>query len=126
VKEKQTEATMANRANSGVPEVTVREAHERLSQPGSDAMLLDVREAWEYMPRRAQGAMNIPMSQMRTRAGEVPTDLEVLVICEHGSRSAQVVQFLKRQGHSRVANVAGGTDQWEQAGLPMERGPEQQ
>ncbi len=117
---------MANRANSGVPEVTVREAHERLSQPGSDVMLLDVREAWEYMPRRAQGAMNIPMSQMRTRAGEVPTDLEVLVICEHGSRSAQVVQFLKRQGHSRVANVAGGTDQWEQAGLPMERGPEQQ
>lgn len=117
---------MANRANNGVPEVSVREAHERLSQPGSDALLLDVREAWECAPRRAQGAVNIPMSQMRMRAGDVPTDREVLVICEHGSRSAQVVQFLKRLGHSRVTNVAGGTDQWEKTGLPMERGPAQQ
>ena len=109
-------------ANNEVSEVSVREAQERLSQPGSDAMLLDVREAWEFKPRRAQGAVNIPMSQMRARAGEVPTDRDVLVICEHGSRSAQVVQFLKRQGYSRVTNVAGGTDQWEKQGLPMERG----
>ncbi len=117
---------MANRANNGVPEVTVREAHERLSRPGSDALLLDVREAWEYATRRAQGAVNIPMSQMRTRAGEGRPIASVLVICEHGARSAQVVQFLKRLGYSRVTNVAGGTDQWEKAGLPMERGPEQQ
>jgi rhodanese-related sulfurtransferase len=109
-------------ANERVPEVSVREAHERLSQPGADAMLLDVREAWEYTPRRAHGAVNIPLSQLRARAGEVPTDREVLVICEHGARSAQVVQFLKRLGHSRATNVAGGTDQWEKQGLPMERG----
>ena len=108
-------------ANNGVPELNVREAYERLSQSGSDAMLLDVREVWEYQPRRAQGAVNIPMSQLRTRTSEVPTDREVLVICEHGARSAQVVQFLKRLGYSRVTNVAGGTDQWEKQGLPMER-----
>lgn len=110
-------------ANNGVPSVTVREAHERLGQPESDVLLLDVREPDEYVPRRAQGAVNIPMSQMRARAGDVPTDRDVLVICEHGTRSAQVVQFLRRLGHSRVTNVSGGTDQWEKQGLPMERGP---
>ena len=103
--------------------MTVREAASRLAEPDSTAILLDVREPYEYVPRHATGAVNIPMSQFVARIAEVPQDREVLVICEHGSRSAQVVQFLRRLGHTRVTNVSGGTDQWEKQGLPMERGP---
>jgi rhodanese-related sulfurtransferase len=109
-------------ANDDVPAITVREAVERLAQPDTDAVLLDVREAYEYAPRRAKGAVNIPMSQIQRRLDEVPRDRELLVICEHGSRSAQVVNFLRqRLGLTRAINVAGGTDAWEQQGLPMER-----
>ncbi len=110
-------------ADDGVSSISVREAAERLAQSGVDALLLDVREAYEYAPRRAKGAVNIPMSQLQRRLDEVPRDREVLVICEHGVRSAQVVTFLRqRLGLTRAINVTGGTEEWERLGLPMERG----
>jgi rhodanese-related sulfurtransferase len=108
-------------AANDVPSITVREAAERLAQPEADALLLDVREAYEYAPRRAKGAVNIPMSELQRRADEVPRDREVLVICEHGVRSAQVVKFLQQLGLTRAINVTGGTEAWERQGLPMER-----
>lgn len=114
---------MSTAKGDDVPSVSVREAADRISQPSGDALLLDVREAYEYKPRRARGAVNIPMSQLQRRMDEVPRDRELLVICEHGTRSAQVVQFLRqRLGLTRAINVDGGTDAWERAGLPMDRG----
>jgi rhodanese-related sulfurtransferase len=104
----------------GAPSVTVREASARLGSHERDALLLDVREVSEFVPRHATGAVNIPMSQLQRRVGEVPTDREVLVICEHGNRSVDVTRFLRAQGVSRALNVDGGTEEWEQARLPME------
>ncbi len=109
-------------AVNDVPSMNVREAAERLAKPDVEVMLLDVREVYEYAPRRAKGAVNIPMSQLQRRLDELPTDRELLVICEHGVRSAQVVKFLRRRlGLTRAINVTGGTEEWERQGLPMER-----
>lgn len=106
---------------ASVPEMTVREAASHLADPEASAVLIDVREPYEYQPRRARGAVNIPMSEFVARIGEVPREQDVLVICEHGSRSLNVVRYLMRQGFTRAINVDGGTEMWEAAGLPMER-----
>ncbi|HEY7341476.1 MAG TPA: rhodanese-like domain-containing protein [Ktedonobacterales bacterium] len=105
---------------ASLPEMTVREAASHLAEPDTTAILLDVREPYEYVPRHAQGAVNIPMSQFVARIVVVPKDREVLVICEHGSRSQDVVRYLMRQGYTQAINVDGGTEMWEAAGLPME------
>ena len=81
----------------GAPSITVREATARMQGAQSDALLLDVREVYEYVPRHPTGAVNIPMSQLQRRVGEVPKDREVLVICEHGNRSVNVTCFLARK-----------------------------
>lgn len=107
---------------NAVPEMTVREAAAYLADEQHNAVLIDVRERDEYQPRHAQGAINIPMSEFVARIAEVPQDHEVLVICEHGPRSKNVVTYLMRQGYTQVVNVDGGTDLWEQAKLPMEYG----
>ncbi|HEY7094684.1 MAG TPA: rhodanese-like domain-containing protein [Ktedonobacterales bacterium] len=104
----------------GAPSITVREASARMQDEKRDTLLLDVREVYEYVPRHPTGAMNIPMSQLQRRVGEVPKDREVLVICEHGNRSVNVTRFLRVQGVSLALNVDGGTEEWEQARLPME------
>jgi rhodanese-related sulfurtransferase len=104
----------------GAPSITVREANARLQDAQRDALLLDVREVYEYVPRHPTGAVNIPMSQLQRRVGEVPQDREVLVICEHGNRSVNVTRFLRAQGVVHAFNVDGGTEEWEQARLPME------
>jgi rhodanese-related sulfurtransferase len=99
-------------------EVSPDAAHDAVSRDG--ALLLDVREPWEYEQQRIPGALFIPMGEVIQRVEEIPADREVYVYCKVGGRSARVVDYLRRQGRERVANVAGGIDAWVQAGLPVE------
>jgi rhodanese-related sulfurtransferase len=109
---------------AGVPGISAREAWERLHDaeaPGAP-LLVDVREAWEYEDGHAQGAVNVPLSEFRQRWSKLPRDRDLLMICHVGERSLMAARFLRQQGIERVANVEGGTDDWEVAGLPMQRG----
>ena len=81
--------------------------------------LLDVREQDEWDAGHAPEAVHIPMRQLGDRAGEVPRDREVFVICRSGARSAQVTVALNQAGWA-AKNVDGGMMGWEQAGRPME------
>src|SRR5262249_20605996 len=106
-----------------IPEITVRAAWQRLSDANSQpsALLIDVREAWEYTGEHAAGAVNLPLSALRAREGEVPRDRDILLICQVGQRSMMAARFLRQQGGERVFKVEGGTDAWETAQLPLER-----
>jgi len=110
-------------ASTSVPEISPHEAWRRLSDAGAPPapVLVDVREAWEFVAGHAHGAVNVPLSAFRERFGEIPRDRQVLVICHVGQRSMLAAKFLRQQGFARVANVEGGTEVWEQAGLPLER-----
>lgn len=110
-----------------IPQVDVRETQRRVKDGGQngeqlDAVLIDVREQWEYLQERAPGATLIPLSQFVQRYGEIPRDREVLLICHSGQRSFRAAMFLRRQGYEQVGNVSGGMEAWAMAGLPVERG----
>lgn len=75
-------------------------------------VLLDVREAWEFQTCHIDGSQLIPMATIPARLGELDADAEVVVICHHGMRSAQVGRFLEHQGFQRVINLTGGVAQW--------------
>jgi rhodanese-related sulfurtransferase len=102
-----------------VPEVTVREAWQRMGSHTHPVALVDVRETWEYQEGHAKDATSLPLSELWQRVGEVPRDREVLLICHSGQRSLLAAKFLQRQGVAQVANVLGGTEEWERVGLPM-------
>jgi len=110
-------------AATPIGSITVREAWARLSDESVNPVpaLIDVRETWEYAEGRARGAMSIPLSELRARYQEVPRDRDVFFICHSGQRSYVAARFLAQQGSTRVHNVEGGTEEWEAAGLPMER-----
>jgi rhodanese-related sulfurtransferase len=107
---------------AGAPEVSSREA---LEKQGAGALLVDVREPWEYVEVRAPGALLIPLGEFTRRYGELPRDRDLLMICHSGYRSMQAANFLLRQGYASVENVMGGMEEWEYAGLPIERGQPQ-
>ena len=111
------------RDGTPVAAITVREAWKRLSDAHAHPAptLIDVRETWEYATGRAQGAVSIPLSELRARYQEVPRDCDVFFICHSGQRSYAAARFLARQGVTDVHNVEGGTEEWEAAALPMER-----
>jgi rhodanese-related sulfurtransferase len=104
---------------SSVP-AEVSPGDARAAVGGGEALLLDVREQWEWDEQRIPGAVHIPMGEVPGRLEEIPADRDVYVYCKVGGRSARVVDYLRRHGRERSANVAGGIDAWAEAGLPVE------
>jgi rhodanese-related sulfurtransferase len=111
--------------NRPIPTVDVQEASRRLAEAGASEdgpLLVDVREADEYLAVRADGARLFPLSQFVVRYQELPMDRPLLMICAAGGRSGQATAFLLANGWEDVANIAGGTGSWVAAGLPTRTG----
>jgi len=105
-----------------LPTIDVLEAERRLREDPARPLLVDVREANEFADVRAPGAVLLPMSAFAARAGELPKDRPLMIVCHLGGRSAAAAAFLLRSGWPDVVNVAGGMDAWERGGLPIRRG----
>jgi rhodanese-related sulfurtransferase len=105
-----------------LPSIDVTEAERRMREDPAGPLLVDVREANEFADVRAPGAVLLPMSSFAARAGELPRDRPLMVVCHLGGRSAAAAGFLIRSGWPDVVNVAGGMDAWERGGLPIRRG----
>ncbi len=88
----------------------------------SNIYLLDVRTPGEYQQVRLESARLIPINQFAKRLAEVPKDRPILVYCAVGSRSAQVVNYLARQGYPELYNLSGGIYAWAQKGYPVLQG----
>ncbi|MCB9794606.1 MAG: rhodanese-like domain-containing protein [Alphaproteobacteria bacterium] len=69
------------------------------------AQLVDVRTAAEFGSGHLQGALNIPVSELSRRLGEVPRDRDVVVYCRSGGRSAQAAVILQGAGLTAVHDL---------------------
>ena len=95
-----------------VGELTPREFLDRRER-GEDMTLLDVREDWELEKAPVPTeVVHIPMGEISGRLSELDPNKETVVICRSGGRSAQVAQYLERQGFGKVFNLSGGILAW--------------
>jgi NADPH-dependent 2,4-dienoyl-CoA reductase/sulfur reductase-like enzyme/rhodanese-related sulfurtransferase len=69
--------------------------------------LLDVRNPPEIAVESVEGALNIPLPQLRARLGELPRDKEILVICRSAQRAYYATRILLQNGF-RAKNISGG------------------
>ena len=79
---------------------------------GVELTLLDVREDEELALCAIDGALHIPMQEVRRRIPDLPRNQPLVVMCHHGGRSDQVAQFLRGHSFTNVHNLAGGIDSW--------------
>lgn len=93
-------------------QVTPTELQEYLEIATARPLLLDVREDWEFEECHIEGAQHLPMNRIPGEYHQLDPAREIVVICHHGMRSAQVVQFLEKKGFKNVMNLAGGVDAW--------------
>ena len=75
-------------------------------------LLLDVREPWEFEICHIDGSINIPMGQIPQQLEQLEAANEIVVICHHGIRSQNVIQFLQQQSVDVLVNLDGGVDAW--------------
>ncbi|HUI27821.1 MAG TPA: rhodanese-like domain-containing protein [Candidatus Kryptonia bacterium] len=92
-------------------QISPRELKQRIER-GDHLVVLDVREPEEWALARLAVAVHIPMGEIAGRLHEIDPDQEIVVVCHHGIRSAQVASFLAQRDFPRVLNLAGGIDSW--------------
>ncbi|MCA1295269.1 FAD-dependent oxidoreductase [Paenibacillus sp. alder61] len=70
-------------------------------------VLVDVRTAIEYANGHIEGAVNIPVDELRHRLGELDHSKEIWVYCQVGLRGYTASRILKQKGYW-VKNLTGG------------------
>ncbi|MEO7217778.1 MAG: MBL fold metallo-hydrolase [Gemmatimonadaceae bacterium] len=83
--------------------------------------VIDVRNKDEWTSGHIDGAVLIPLPEFHNRLDEIPRDRPVLVLCEHGSRSAAAAATLDAWGFDDVHDLVGGFYEWEATGHPVAR-----
>lgn len=94
-----TDITMISISAEELNDLFTKEAHFQL---------LDVRETYEFEDINIGGEL-IPMNEIPREYTKLPKDIQTVVICKSGIRSAHVIEYLKREhGFSNLANLHGG------------------
>jgi phage shock protein E len=102
-------------AAAGLPDRDPALAH-RLVAAG--AVLVDVRTPEEFAGRHLDGAVNIPVDELKTRLGEVDEltggdkNKPIVVYCQAGGRAGRAKGVLVGAGHPQVTNL-GGIGDWD-------------
>jgi rhodanese-related sulfurtransferase len=109
------------RRSTGGPWVNPAQATHLINR--EDAVIIDVREAAEFVAGHVLGARNVPLARL-----DAPTpDLlkrkarPVIVYGDAADRAGKAAAALKKHGFTRVTNLSGGLKAWQDAGLPLEK-----
>jgi hydroxyacylglutathione hydrolase len=91
--------------------LTKAELRHRLDTKDNMA-LLDVRNPGEVADGRIDRAVNIPLSRLAERLGELDRNRAVVIYCASGNRSMTAASVLSAAGFSDVSDVLGGYSDW--------------
>lgn len=102
-----TKVLAATETNHDLEELSVS-AFKTTLQQTPDTILLDVREASEYMIGSIAGACHIPIGQLEQRLIELDLTKSIIVYCQQGIRSRAAAAILRAAGALKVYSLAGG------------------
>ncbi len=91
-------------------------------------VLLDVREPAEFKEGCIGNACNVPRGVLEFKVDPtypacdkalLDRNLQVLVYCKTGGRSALAAHTLKQLGYGMVISLAGGIESWKESGFSV-------
>jgi len=105
---------------SGIWEVRPDWLEENLQQ----VQIIDVRETEEFngVLGHIPGARLIPLGTLVSSSSELSKEQPLVTVCRSGARSAQASVLLRKEGFTKVANLAGGMQRWREQRLSVENG----
>ena len=77
-----------------------------------NSLLIDVRSAAEFNAGNIEGAVNIPVDEIRDRLHEIPRNKKLYIYCEAGLRGYLAQRILRQSGFEEVYNLSGGYASW--------------
>lgn len=113
-------------AKSNISEWDAATAARELDSRSDDIVLLDVREPAEFVDGCIGNACNVPRGVLEFKVDPtypaceknlLDRNLEILVYCKTGGRSALAAHTLVQLGYSKVISLAGGIESWRLCGF---------
>jgi cysteine synthase/rhodanese-related sulfurtransferase len=88
----------------------------------SKPLVVDVRPAGQFADVHIPGSINIPQSDLASRAGELPPDRSspIVMVCGIGKFSKYTTLYLKSMGYRNVRSMKGGINEWVRKNQPVE------
>jgi molybdopterin/thiamine biosynthesis adenylyltransferase/rhodanese-related sulfurtransferase len=89
-------------------------SNEAIAFVAQGALLLDIREWFEFEADHLSQAINLPLDQLATKARAYIPDANtsILAYCQKGHRSMQAVRQLRTLGYANSYSLSGGIDAW--------------
>lgn len=86
-----------------------------------ETVVIDVREPHEFIRSHIENAQNIPLGKLEEQlsALEKYKNRTVLVVCQTGTRSVVGCKTLSKAGFSKLFNMTGGMQSWEDNKFPI-------
>jgi len=102
-----------------VPEIPAAELKQWIDR-GVGLQLIDVRSAGEFAAGHIQGAINVPINQLRSTLPALKLDANrpVIAICATAHRSPPAVRVLRHAGFD-AKQLRSGMIAWQRAKLPI-------
>jgi rhodanese-related sulfurtransferase len=87
-----------------------------------EVTVLDVRPAEEYRAGHLPGARSIPLSELKTRLGELPKNREIVAYCRgrYCVMAIEAVELLRKAGY-RAERMEYGVRDWRVRGWRIEK-----
>lgn len=73
-----------------------------------NSYVIDVRIPDSFNAKSIQGAVNIPLAQLRNRIDEIPQDKKVILVCDSGYTSYLASRILIQKGFNNVYSLMAG------------------
>ena len=114
------------RRDPGEPYYRLRteEARGLLAEAPDKYAVIDVRAEDEYLGGHVTNAVHIPVDEILSRIGELPTEKKLLFICAAGIRSGLACEMAAASGldPESLLNIEDGTPPWIESGYPTSYG----
>lgn len=80
-----------------------------------DMFMLDIRTHDEFQLGSIEGAVNIPLDELRLHFDKIPRNKKIIVFCGVGLRGHVACRILSQSGFKEVYNLSGGLKTYETA-----------
>ncbi len=97
-------------------EVTPEQAQQAIAD--GTAILVDVREDYEWDAGRIGGSEHIELERLASKSDDLPKDSTIIFSCRLGARSAMAAQAFRGAGFD-AWSMAGGLERWHAEGRPL-------
>lgn len=106
-----------------VTTISPQEAHQWLSDPQAQWLVLDVRTPAEFAQGHLKHAVlkNFYDPDFKAQLEQMNRHQPTILYCRSGNRSAKTLAMMRELGFRNVYEIQGGILAWQAAGYPLEK-----